>query len=332
MNSSKRFGFTLVELLVVIAIIGILIGMLLPSVQQVREAARRTTCANNLRQLGLANHNFESAHGHLPLGGYGSINDDNGLENVGFGWGAFLLPHVEQQPLYDLLDVHPDNQRIVINSAGDMGTFEDYFDANNEIVPGGDTVLDVFRCPSSLVPEQVQAELTLTCRDNLSDPCSGIDLSVNNNAWKVGYGTSDYKACAGENGELNGIFVRFSDIGRAGGSKKGRKMSEITDGTSNTILLGESSYVVDDDGWGVWIGMLDDNENTMFVTDFPINAGVAPNDLAHRIDDEGAFSYHTQGANFSFSDGSVHFLSETIDDETYKNLGQHRDGQVLGEF
>ena len=255
MNSSKRFGFTLVELLVVIAIIGILIGMLLPSVQQVREAARRTTCANNLRQLGLANHNFESAHGHLPLGGYGSINDDNGLENVGFGWGAFLLPHVEQQPLYDLLDVHPDNQRIVINSAGDMGTFEDYFDANNEIVPGGDTVLDVFRCPSSLVPEQVQAELTLTCRDNLSDPCSGIDLSVNNNAWKVGYGTSDYKACAGENGELNGIFVRFSDIGRAGGSKKGRKMSEITDGTSNTILLGESSYVVDDDGWGVWIGL-----------------------------------------------------------------------------
>ena len=198
--------------------------------------------------------------------------------------------------------------------------------------PGGETVLSTFRCPSSQVPEQVQAELTITCRDNLADPCSALDLAIQNNDWKVGYGTSDYKACAGENGELNGIFVRWSDIGRAGGSKKGRSMAAITDGTSNTILLGESSYVVDDDGWGVWIGMLDDNENTMFVTDFPINAGVSPSDLAHRIDDEGAFSYHNQGANFSFADGSVHFLSESIDDETYRNLGRHSDGQVLGEF
>lgn len=332
MKTQARHAFTLVELLVVIAIIGILIGMLLPSVQSVREAARRTSCANNLRQLGIANHNFESTRGHLPLGGYGSVNDDNGLENIGFGWGAFLLPFVEQQPLFDMVGVHPDNQNILINSSGDRGTFEDFFDANNTILPGGETVLSTFRCPSSQVPEQVQAELTITCRDNLADPCSALDLAIQNNDWKVGYGTSDYKACAGENGELNGIFVRWSDIGRAGGSKKGRSMAAITDGTSNTILLGESSYVVDDDGWGVWIGMLDDNENTMFVTDFPINAGVSPSDLAHRIDDEGAFSYHNQGANFSFADGSVHFLSETIDDETYRNLGRHSDGQVLGEF
>ncbi len=139
-TKSIKKAFTLVELLVVIAIIGILIGMLLPAVQMVREAARRTACANNVRQLSLACHNFVSSFGKFPQGAYSAIDDDAGNDDDGWGWGTYILPYVEQGNLYDNLDPRVSDQ---------PGVFRDTFDATGAIIVGGDQVLSIFRCPSS---------------------------------------------------------------------------------------------------------------------------------------------------------------------------------------
>lgn len=106
----SRDGFTLVELLVVIAIIGILVGLLLPAVQAAREAARRMSCQNNLKQMGLALHNYEGVFGKLPPAMFGSPMNGNTLDDDGFGWQVAILPFIEQQNMYDLMQ--PNGQPV----------------------------------------------------------------------------------------------------------------------------------------------------------------------------------------------------------------------------
>ncbi len=298
----RRFfcGFTLVELLVVIAIIGALVGLLLPAVQAARESARKTTCVNHLKQQGLALLNYHDTHNEFPLGLYDSVGGKN--ENDGYGWALALLPYLEQQALFDVVD--PD---------WEPGIFLRTVRTPSKKIPGGDTILDVFRCPSSGLPEVV----------DLRTPHS------------EGYATNDYKACNGDGS--SGMFYRAGDGARVDSTRV--RIANVTDGLSNTISLGESAYYGEARDWPIWVGAPKTDEAVLFKTIEPsiMNCGVTPKELASftrrirqggPLDDDCSFSWHSGGAHFAFADGSIHWLEESIDFQLYKNLGVKNDGKL----
>ncbi len=291
-----QHGFTLVELLVVIAIIGFLVGLLLPAIQAAREAARRSQCQNNLKQQALALVNYEQQHKRYPVGVYGSLEDI--YRGDGFGWAVWILPQLEEQPLYD---------RVAPKRT--PGIFTTTFSSTKAIIPGGDTVLPVFRCPTSELPPYAL----------------NMDAAV---ARANGYATSDYKACTGRGDD--GIFYKRRD-----GWQKTRKSTrvratDVTDGLSKTIALGESAYYIEEANgrhhdWPIWMGAYgggDPDEAVLFKTEAPseINCRISPkstnsfrrNYVFGPEDDDCAFSWHSSGAFFAFADGSVRFLDESI--------------------
>ena len=322
---ARRRGFTLVELLVVIAIIGILISMLLPAVQQVREAAHRTQCANNLRQLSLGMMNFESAHSHFPAGAL-TGDDDDDLGNDGWGWGAQILPFIEQVNLADSLAPGVSN---------DPGVFRRTFFQEGQIVAGGETVIPVFRCPSSALEELVP--------ESVAQPSPNAVVS-NPSPDNVGYAVADYKGNAGPNDQ--GVLMKFHDaikVDDATGVVNGVvecKFSNIPDGSSNTVLIAESSYPGRQaSSWPVWIGAMPRREDESIFCKpgeigFSINGwtGSGPSEWWTAPDDDLVWSFHPGGAQFGFCDGSVHFITENLSEETYFNLGSRLDGNLIGEF
>lgn len=330
----RSSGFTLIELLVVIAIIAILIALLLPAVQQAREAARRTQCKNNLKQIGLALHNYHDVYSIFPLGAYTAVDDDMGYDDDGYGWATMLLPYIEEQNLYESLPMTWGDGNGP--QPGNWGITQRYFDANGTIIPGTERVLNGFRCPSSTLPP-VTGAYTVPCKDRPGSPCSGLTTSISPPDYATGLATSDYKASAGA--DDRGVFAKARD---ASAAKKGTRIRDITDGTSNTIAIGEASYIRNTAQWGVWSLANNADEPVLFKTEAPsiINCGTTPNDMAHAVDDDCAFSFHTGGAQFLFADGSVHFVSENIDsgfpddpiNGTYERLGVMNDGDPVGEW
>jgi prepilin-type N-terminal cleavage/methylation domain-containing protein/prepilin-type processing-associated H-X9-DG protein len=336
----RRLGFTLVELLVVIAIIGILVGLLLPAVQAAREAARRMSCQNSLKQMGLALHNYESASRQFPAAIVGgrflpagdpmkAFHDQH--QDDGFGWQVALLPYIEQTAIF--------NQ---INPRGNIGIFRDAarFSAaypGLTRVPGGNVKISTYRCPSSALPDFVPVTWTVP-----GSP-GGAAVPNGTNVEQSGYATSDYKTGGGS---CNGDWGVMHKVYEGGGARLG----DITDGTSNTIAVVESAYVTTNVSaasrrttaptsfrdWPVWIGGMgngsDEIVRTNGRTNSPINAQCTPATMAFAINDDNAFSFHTGGAQFAFSDGSVHFISQNVDMGTYCNLHDRRDGNVLGEW
>jgi prepilin-type N-terminal cleavage/methylation domain-containing protein len=309
MNDRKREirgatgGFTLVELLVVIAIIGVLVALLLPAIQAARESARRIQCQNHLKQMGLALNTYEGVHKQYPIGVWDGQTTTEGYINDGYGWAVWLLPHMEQQPLYQKIAPKPM-----------PGVFQITFTTTGKIIPGGDAILDVFRCPDSQLVPIVESPT----------------------AYRNGYATSDYKACNGQ-GDSGMFFTR------SGGFAVGYKVvrpADVTDGLSNTIAFGESAYYDGKDikDWPIWLGGPGSNEPILFKTDMLslIDCGISPKSLDRfimAIDDDCAFSWHEGGAYFSMGDGSVHFLWDTIDPDLYFNLGTKNDGQTTtGEW
>jgi len=296
-------GFTLIELLVVIAIIAVLIALLLPAVQQAREAARRTQCRNNLKQLGLALHNYHDTHTCFPLGAFSEVNNATGYDDDGFGWPTYLLPQLDQSPLYNR-----------INPQGQFGIFQRTFTATAAIIPGGDTVLAAFRCPSSTLPTTSRTIGTTALP-----------------AYATGYATSDYKGSTGFADD--GFFNKLRDAVRNGCPVR---MGDFGDGLSNTIAIGESAYPGRTGrDFPIWLGIHDEDEVQLFKTNPPsiINCGIRqPGQWSQAVDDDCAFSFHTGGAFFLFGDGSVQFLSENMNTTTYYALGSRNGGEIVGEY
>ena len=284
-------AFTLVELLVVIAIIGVLVALLLPAVQAAREAARRAQCINNVKQLVLANLSFENRSGHLPSG-FDAIFKDDGTPPFegGWGWGAYVLSELEQQPIYDALGVGSRSMGLAIK--------DDIFNgANPALEQVFRTRIESFRCPSDSGGDIVN-QLELQNRERLRG--------------KRGYsegGVSNYAAVMGlfESGPYlnNGLFFGDSEM----------RFSQITDGSSNTLAIGERH------GLGCaaayWAGAGNARGTSHGGSYGAVGrVSVAINfSIETHVDDctEGFASLHPGGAVFGFADGSVDFLSEDID-------------------
>jgi prepilin-type N-terminal cleavage/methylation domain-containing protein/prepilin-type processing-associated H-X9-DG protein len=341
-STSKRSGFTLIELLVVIAIIAILIALLVPAVQKVREAAARTQCINNLKQIGLASHGYHDTRKKFPVG---QFNDDN----RNWGWGTALLPHLEQGPLFNNLNADTANFMIFIpgggvnvdslNRMGAGGTNADSFNTGgiiNTNAGGGaaKTVLPVYMCPSDLWPSQTDAGYGKT--NYLAN--MGQDISGGN--WST-WGSP----VVGSN--MNGIMVQSNDNNRTWVVS----MLQISDGTSNTVLVGEVTANLD--APGATAGYTNPGQNFYAINStntFPIWAGGNPNQQGQgaqhnyfRLMDinyplnlktggnaSRCFgSQHTGGGNFAMADGTVRFLSNSINTTVYQALGTRNGGEPV---
>jgi prepilin-type N-terminal cleavage/methylation domain-containing protein len=327
--SRRRIGFTLIELLVVIAIIAILIALLLPAVQQAREAARRTQCKNNLKQMGLALHNYEGTFQQLPAGnwgGMGSCNDD------GLAWQYTILSYIDQAPLFNQVETYLNTTNIGGGCAGHaassrIGVMRQHYTLYNRPIPGGEQIITAFRCPSSAMPAIVPATFAVPGLTGSFPP---------QQAAMIGYATSSYKANGGGPVDGSGLMSKQFE------SKGGRKFRDVTDGLSNTAMIGESDYVTANgttsptvsEDWPTWLGSVNTDESIRYEgeAEDPINGFVGTNRMAFARSDDCAFSYHVGGAQFCLGDGSVRFINENVDLTNYGYLHMIADGNPVAEF
>ena len=338
--TTRRKAFTLVELLVVISIIGILIGMVLPAVQNVRESARQASCKNNLRQLALGCLNYESAHQRFPQGC---------VMGQGAGWSAYILPHIEQDSLADQVDLSDTSQAI--SGSGNASNWTN--GANEEACA---TFIPLFRCPSDPVPEHID-----------SGGFAGIAQRVPSSYLGVGSGTTDnhsdlYYSSSRTVDQVkdarSGMLVPNQNASYFGSFRLRSVVtfSDCSDGSTNTLLVGESVFDTSDfmgtsrgiDHWYIGSYQIDFNiemSEFMASTQVPLNlyhnysderlAGLSSSARSSLFKDMsfGFASWHAgNGANFSFADGSTRYLTADIEPDVYEYLGNRADGQTVTTF
>lgn len=316
--SKKRAAFTLIELLVVIAIIAILIALLVPAVQKVREAAARLQCQNNVKQVGLALHSFHDANKGFPKAGELSTQ---------LSWHVFILPFLDQLPLYDKVNLTPGGS---------------YNGAPNNTGPGRNEIalnmVPAYLCPSTNLKQM--ATTSPPNNVNTAEIMNGVVPYTTHYYGVLGpIGTNpvtgaaylmDTNGAATHGGfSLQGIFLR--DVAALAKSKVGIKMVQVSDGTSNTFLVGELSWVNEITGtrYRSWARGCDSA---------PVCAGAKNivngiNSPSITLFNEISFgSMHSGGANFLLGDGSVRFISQTINLGTYRSLASYDGAESLGEF
>jgi prepilin-type N-terminal cleavage/methylation domain-containing protein/prepilin-type processing-associated H-X9-DG protein len=277
----RRCAFTLVELLVVIAIIGILVSLLLPAIQAAREAARRTECSSNLKQIGVALHNYHDHYRSFPSGILywpGNLPNPNG-DNQMWGWSALLLPFVEQQGLHDQMRVTSWTLRQLLN--------------NNANRPWVQTPLKVYRCPS---------DITKDLPNNTPQPTQFYDGGPNNCPDPYYAATSNYMGVAGMwdldepliNGpDQNGVLYANSRV----------RFAAILDGTANTFAAGGRNFTC---SAGAWVGTRNSNGGGTQGNRYVLGrVSIRPNAFWNTTCYEGFSSFHPGGSQFVFCDGAV---------------------------
>ncbi len=343
---TARTGFTLVELLVVIAIIGILIALLLPAVQAAREAARRSQCSNNLKQLGLALQNYHDAFGKFPpaycrsrLGNVFAGDPANGNGYAQWGWGAMILPFIEQQAMHDQLNVG----RIHL----------EYTALNTPALLR--TAIASFRCPSDTGPNLNTGRGLGRPAANEADSALGSYAGAH-----TSWSTRIEQTITNNEQDEKGVFIE----------DQGTNMRDITDGTSNSIAVGERRWqfkatstdpafdgTIQTSRSALIFGINNRNNDNrrgdqVGIGRAKLNMDAYPS-LVNPTDPrewvmQAFSSMHPGGAQFVFADGSVHFVSETIEfgpDTDGDQVSDHRgtntvyerliaiaDGNPVGQF
>jgi prepilin-type N-terminal cleavage/methylation domain-containing protein/prepilin-type processing-associated H-X9-DG protein len=310
---ARASGFTLIELLVVIAIIAVLVSLLLPAVQQAREAARRTQCKNNLKQIALAALNYESSYGCFPGGSYSATGAANNCGGTANYWATYpenfscfvrMLPYFDQQPLYDSIDFNHCSAS-----------------ADNIAICG--VQIPSLICPTDTMNEPVQFPASRSsfgvspgwsfneAPALFPAPATNFTQAFTSYAGNAGTFTFGFSNLMSKSVlmQFNGVIYNDSTV----------KIKDVTDGTSNTFLFGEHSkdqlflldptYAVSDNSWqsGRWY-------DTLFATLYPLNMGFGNQWIANSgyYDPTTAGSLHRGGAQFAFCDGSVKFINNSI--------------------
>lgn len=314
----QPLGFTLIELLVVIAIIAILISLLLPAVQQAREAARRTQCKNNLKQIGLALHNYHDSNNSLPSGSIVQLNAA-GTRYYGHGWTwhASILPFIDQANMY---------AQIQGPGSGGLGAESGGTTSPKQTLAGA-TVMSNFWCPSQ--PDSTQGvQKGGYSPSNYNGNMGTLIGNSGDNCYGGSVTTAATMRAPGGCMNANGVFFISSSV----------RFRDVTDGLSNTIFVSEvidSGGDADKLGGGgsdrkhCFSGGADSNPPTE-MSEYLIAA--ESNDPINQYTEEAAGSYHVGGAQFVLGDGSARFISENVSMSIYQGISTRSGGEVVGEF
>ncbi|HIE97970.1 MAG TPA: DUF1559 domain-containing protein [Planctomycetes bacterium] len=347
LHSSRRVrGFTLIELLVVIAIIAILIALLLPAVQQAREAARRTQCKNNLKQMGIAFHSYHDVFNTFPKPAIVGLTVSTGLViEQGASWATQLLPYLDQAPLYNLYD-------------SDLSPN----DAVN--IPATETILPAFVCPSTPRSDAV-VEYTIPAGTALGGGFPPLGAN-----WSFRGGASDYATLNGVRGDFaraayapnspggdrhgwSTWSIAVLDLPQFSDGGEGARIRNITDGTSNTIQIGEVANrnqlwrdnrlvpIPDPEaiaqsltGGGAWADLFNGElwiEGRLYDGTPGADGGPCAINCSN-FRGAGMYSWHTGGAQVLLCDGSSRFITENIAQSVLAALVTCSKGEVVGEF
>ncbi|WP_437203768.1 DUF1559 family PulG-like putative transporter [Planctomicrobium sp. SH664] len=323
MKVRRRSGFTLIELLVVIAIIAVLIALLLPAVQQARESARMTQCRNNLKQLGLAFHNYHDTYNAFPPGGFPITSTGGQAVRATYplGWVPRLFPFIEQGARFQAMEAL-NKDYLTTRSPYRLD------DSDNPIfgpVPG-------LACPSSPLGDRA-SDHPVSANFQFANTQGALHYRANGGAFGVDMFTN--YSDAERHWSRSGVIYPMSKV----------NFRDITDGTTNTLLLGEISSTT---GWRNGMASANFTGIKPWTWGFAANASATaflmidhkmvqlpigvPN-VTFLANNTPYFSEHTgRGANFAMCDGSARFLSSNMDLNTLRNLATRGEGEPIGEF